>query len=210
MARRCGPYVPRVCHHVLVCVGVGWVQLGHVGEHALCGAWARPEVGCKVHWHGLGRIGEGCECIGEGCGHLGEGHGHIGKGCGCIGKGHGFIGEGHGWSECMRHVECIGEGHGWSECVRHVGMDHGGCTCMGIGRGLGGACGRHRTKKTAAPAHLCLAVTLLIVSTASHPLLVYAAFSFCRPPIITHTCASSSCFIAATKLCHPRHPHWES
>ena len=149
-----------------VCVGAAWVQLGHAGECALCGAWARPEVGCRVHRHGLGHVGEGCGCVGEGrrC---------VGKGRGCIGEGHGFVGEGHG-SECIRHVECVGEGHGQSECVRHVGVDHGGCMCMGIGHGLGGVCGQHRTEKTATPPHLCLAVTPLTVSTASHPLLISA------------------------------------
>ena len=91
-------------------------------------------------------------------------------------EGHGFIGEGHGQSECMRRMECAGEGRGRSERVRRIGMDHGG---MGVGSGLGGACGRHRVEKTTTPAHLCLAVTPLAVSTASHPRLIYAALSFC-------------------------------
>ena len=63
----------RVCHHVSVHVGVAWVQLGRAGEHALCGAWAKPEVGCRVHRHGLGRVGEGRGRVGKGC--IGVGHG---------------------------------------------------------------------------------------------------------------------------------------
>ena len=180
----------QVCCHVSVRVGATQVQLGRAGECALCGAWVRPKVGCRVHRHGLGHIGEGRGCIGKGRGCIGEGHGFVGEG-------HGFIGEGCG-SECVRHMECVGEGCGRSECVRCVGMDHGGCTCMGVGRGLGGACGRHHAEKTAAPAHLCLAVTPLTISTASHPLLIYAAqllpsdmpgpFSTCRrhPRCVPH------------------------
>ena len=91
-----GQCVCWVCCHVSVCVRVVQVQLGHAGEHALRGAWMRPEVGCRVHRCGLGHVGEGHGRIGEGCGHIGEG-------CECIGEGHGHVGEGHG------HV---GEGHG--------------------------------------------------------------------------------------------------
>ena len=81
------------CHHVSVHVGVVRVQLGHAGEHVLCGAWVKPEVGCRVYQHGFG-------CIGEGLGHVGEGCGHIGEGCGCIGVGEGcgHVGEGHGYT----------------------------------------------------------------------------------------------------------------
>ena len=133
-----------MCHHVSVCVGVVQVQLGRAGERVLCGAWAKPEEGCRVHQRGLGRIEEGRGCVGEG-------HGHVGKGHGCIGEGHGFVGKGRGQSEGVR-------------CV-------GGLHVYGVGHGLGGACGRHRAEKTATPAHLCLAVTPLAISMASesHP-----------------------------------------
>ena len=43
---------------MVVHVRVAQVQLGHAREHTLCGTWARPEVGCRVHQDGLGRIGE--------------------------------------------------------------------------------------------------------------------------------------------------------
>ena len=69
VAHGCGPWVHWVCHHVSVRVGVARVQLGCAGERTLCGAWAKPEVGCRVYQRGLGCIGEGRGCIGEGCGY---------------------------------------------------------------------------------------------------------------------------------------------
>ena len=59
-----GLWVRRVCCHVSVCVRAVWVQLGCAGECMLCRAWARPEVGCKVHWRGLGRVGEAMNMTG--------------------------------------------------------------------------------------------------------------------------------------------------
>ena len=63
-----GPWVRWVCRHVSVCVRAVRVQLGRAGEHALCGAWARPEVGCKVHRCGLGRVGDAMDVTGVACG----------------------------------------------------------------------------------------------------------------------------------------------
>ena len=49
---------------------------GGVGTAGVCGAWARPKVGYRVHWHRLGCVGEGCgwsehmwcvECVGMDC-----------------------------------------------------------------------------------------------------------------------------------------------
>ena len=112
-----GTWMGSVCAPgVSSCVGACRGSTGTAGACwracALCGAWAKPEVGCRVHRCGLGRVGEGRGCVGKGC--------------------------------------------------------------MGVGHGLGGVCGQHRTEKTATPPHLCLAVTPLTVSTASHPLLISA------------------------------------
>ena len=64
-ARGWGPWVHQVCRHVSVRVGVARVQLGRAGERALCGAWVKPEVGCRVYQRGLGRVGEGHGHVGE-------------------------------------------------------------------------------------------------------------------------------------------------
>ena len=61
-------------------------------------------------------------------------------------------------------------------------------------------------QKNYCPTHLCFAVTAVSTASESHPLLIYTVLSFCCPPIITHTCASLPCFVAAMTSHHPWPP----